>query len=262
MDEQISKEEESLIYAERMTECVEIHNKKIEYILKNLPNQLPIIHDQNKNPSNALSTIINHQYQQQKENISSNMSSITPYISSVSILSNDSNSNSKQYIKNNNNNNKRRATSSIDDNPRATKRRRTNNENRNNMNKQNNGNSIPQIVIVGKDEFESVPKYVRNRLTQNRLNDGINEFNQELLKKYRILAMHPSKMHKSQYDLHEKYLAEETKETKNSYYLTYDQFKNSKNITLDQTGKSIFNVMRHLKRIKMISGKKPKYVVL
>merc|ERR1712157_416155 len=125
-------------------------------------------------------------------------------------------------------------------------------------------NTDHKIETVGKSEFESVPKYVKGRLTQKRLNDAINEFNECVTSKYRILSMKPSTMSKHQFDIYEKCLKEETAEIKKlkCQWLSADDLKKTKNFTFDQTGKAIFNVMRHLKRIKMISGKKPKYLVL
>ena len=241
MEKSVVKEEESMVFIERMIECITLHNKKISFMIENIPSQLPIISDHYQLPSNALCAII--QYAQQQENIS-------PL--------------SSQYSNNNNNRDrnvklKRKATSEMDDNPRANKRRRKNKD----YSHRRNQTETPQIEIIGADEFDSVPKYVKGRLTQNRCNDAINEFNKELTSKYRILQMNPSKMQKYQFDLHERYIRQDTKETKNCYWLNHDDFKTSStNFTFDQTGKAIFNVLRHLKRIRMISGKKPKYIVL
>ena len=253
MEKSIEKEEESMVFIERMIECVTLHNKKISNMKQNMPHQLPIISDHYQLPSNALSAIIQYTQERNNNNNKENLSS------SFNILPpsqyNNNNNNRRRNVKS-----KRKATTEIDDNPRANKRRKVNDSHYGNN--KNRSGQTPQIEIIGKDEFDSVPKYVKGRLTQSRCNDAINEFNKELTSKYRILQMHPSKMQKYQFDLHERYVREDTKETKNCYWLSHDDFKSSTNFTFDQTGKAIFNVMRHLKRIRMISGKKPKYVVL
>merc|ERR1712228_267202 len=238
MDEQLCKEEESLVFMERMSESLQLHNSKMQYIAQRLPvSHLPVIPNQFKLPSNALSAIIQHTQSQY---------STSPQLQ----VANKRNSKTKI---------KRKSAMDRDDNPRATKRRRMNNNEKNQKQKK----EIAQIETVGKDEFESVPKYVKGRLTQKRLNDAINEFNSCILSKYRVLSMKPSTMSKHQFDFYEKFVKEETAETKNTQWLNGDDLKNhTKNFTFDQTGKAIFNVMRHLKRIKMITGKKPKYVVL
>eukprot|EP01084_Bolivina_argentea_P260055 439039_1 len=237
MDENICKEEESLVFIERMSECLDLQNNKISYIIDHLPINLPNISNNYKLPSNALSLIINK----------SMSSSITP-----------SNTHIQQQQQQHKKSNKRKTISSLINDPRAIKRRKIN---ENNIGKPKTKKEIPQIEIVGKDEFNNVPKYVKSRLTQIRLNESINEFNKILILKYSLLQMNPSKMGKNQFDLHEKYI-KQTNETKYLHWLNHDDFKDSKNFTFDQTGKAIFNVMRHLKRIKMISGKKPKYAVL
>merc|ERR1712154_731978 len=137
---------------------------------------------------------------------------------------------------------------SNEDNRNKTKRRKLNNNVNGNGNRQ-----IAQLETVGRDEFDSVPKYVKGRLTQKRLNGAINEFNACIVSKYRVVNMKPSTMSKHQFDLYEKFVKEETAETKKTQWLNGDDLKQSKNFTHDQTGKAIFNVMRHLKRIKMIT---------
>ena len=69
---------------------------------------------------------------------------------------------------------------------------------------------------------------------------------------------------KKQLELYDKFMGQETAETKSQYWLVMQDFKNihSRLITSDQTGKAIFSVLRHLKRIKMISGKTPKYALI
>ena len=248
MDERISREEESIVFIERMSEAVELHNNKIDAMINHHPEQLPVISDRYKAPSSTLSTIM--QYVQRQHHEQSNHDN-------SSFLDSQTHHNPTSPPQQNQEHQRRavkRKAAGNGHGPRATKRRK--------VNEGSSPREIPQVEIVGKDEFDSVPKYVRGRLTQNRLNDSINELNQQLMAKYRILQMLPSKMQKSQYDLHEKYLKEETKETKKLFWLNHDDFKNSRNITFDQTGKAIFNVLRHLKRLKMLSGKKPKYAVL
>ena len=245
MDENLRKEEESLVFMERMSESLNLHNSKMQYISERLPvAHLPVIPIQFKLPSNALSAIIQH-----------TQSPLQPNDNKMNICEEYQ----AQNRKNSKTKMKRKSAINRDDNPRATKRRRMHDDsNRNNKSRQ----QMPQIETVGRDEFESVPKYVKGRLTQKRLNDAINEFNACVLSKYRVLSMKPSTMSKNQFDFYEKFAKEETAETKKFKWLNGDDLRNTKNFTFDQTGKAIFNVMRHLKRIKMISGKKPKYLVL
>ena len=250
MDERVSKEEESLVFIERMSEAVELHNNKIEAMINDLPEQLPLISDKYKMPSNTLSTIIQYVQRQKELQHQQSFGGSSFFESASNFLSasppQQNQEQSRRAVK--------RKAAGNGHAPRATKRRKVND---------NNGSrEIPQVQIVGKNEFDSVPKYVRGRLTQGRLNDSINEFNEELMAKYRILQMPCSRMAKKEYDLHEKYQKEETKETKKLFWLSTDDFKNSRNFTFDQTGRAIFQVLRHLKRLKMISGKKPKYSVL
>eukprot|EP00486_Rosalina_sp_Unknown_P012926 CAMPEP_0201584078 /NCGR_PEP_ID=MMETSP0190_2-20130828/106297_1 /ASSEMBLY_ACC=CAM_ASM_000263 /TAXON_ID=37353 /ORGANISM="Rosalina sp." /LENGTH=159 /DNA_ID=CAMNT_0048027337 /DNA_START=8 /DNA_END=484 /DNA_ORIENTATION=+ len=83
MDESIRKEEESMVFVERMIECVTLHNKKISNMIERMPPQLPIIPDHYQLPSNALSAIIQYAQQQQQNN--TNKENIFPMSTSLNI---------------------------------------------------------------------------------------------------------------------------------------------------------------------------------
>lgn len=251
MDESVTREEQALMFMERMCDAAELQSTKLAAMAHHLPDQLPVISDRYQQPSKTHASIIRY-----ARSGGSYEPTLSPPPQTVPPPQH------RRALK-------RKGPSANNQNDkRALKRRRINEKgNSNNRNKGTKSTSpyasaVPQIEIVGKDEFESVPKYVRGRLTQTRLNESILEFNQELTAKYRILQMAPSKLQGSQYDAHDRYLKQETKETKALHWLNHDDFRNSANFTHDQTGKAIFQVMRHLKRIKMLSGKKPKYAVL
>ena len=120
MDTNLRKEEESLIFMERMSECLQLQNKKITNIIQNLPEQLPEIPDRYKLPSNALSTII-QTMQQQNIGTDSFFDGSTQTVSPQINHNHNNNNNQRRIAKT-----KRKAVSINNDNPRATKRRKMN----------------------------------------------------------------------------------------------------------------------------------------
>mmetsp|Transcript_57915 Transcript_57915/g.92004 ORF Transcript_57915/g.92004 Transcript_57915/m.92004 type:complete len:331 (+) Transcript_57915:32-1024(+) len=265
MDQVLAKEEESLVYIERMLECVSLHNNKLSHMTENLPAQLPVISTRYKQPSNALTALIQStrsQSQCEPPHAEQHaMYDALPMHNNENVDHSNSSNHHQQRRKSAKTKRRKAASSSLDEDPRAIKRRRKT-ANSSDCQSREAAKEIPQIEIVGKDEFDAVPKYAKGRLTQSRLNDAINEFNHELMTKYKILHMNPSKMQKHQYDLHERYVKQESNETKHCHWLSVEDLKDAPSFSADATGKAIFNVMRHLKRVKMIGGRTPKYIVI
>lgn len=58
----------------------------------------------------------------------------------------------------------------------------------------NGGGAAPAISAVDEGEFSTVPKYMKGRLTRERINLGVDFFNRALAEKYALLRQNPSKL--------------------------------------------------------------------
>lgn len=53
---------------------------------------------------------------------------------------------------------------------------------------------IPTLPLIEEEEFVTVPKYMKGRLTRDKINLGVEFFNRTLTEKYTLLRQNPSKL--------------------------------------------------------------------
>jgi hypothetical protein len=122
---------------------------------------------------------------------------------------------------------------------------------------------VPTIQYVTVSEFEGTPKYMKGRLTLDKLNAAIDEMQKLLQAKYKILSLNPAKMIDTTLKKYKTYKDAETKETKGLYFLTDADMAESTALRQgDATGKAAIGVLRHLHRIKDLGGTTKRYAVL
>jgi len=121
---------------------------------------------------------------------------------------------------------------------------------------------IPSIPYVTADELENTPKYIKGRLTLDKLNAGVEEMQKILQSKYKIMATVPSKMSDKMAKRYAIYKALETSETKGMHFLAESDFSDSSFLKLgDATGKAVLAVLRHLHRIKDLGGTTKRFAI-
>jgi len=122
---------------------------------------------------------------------------------------------------------------------------------------------VPAIQYITVNEFESTPKYMKGRLTLDKLNAAIDEMQKLLQAKYKILSMAPAKMVDKTLKKYKQYKEAETSETKGLHFLTDADMQESATLRQgDATGKGVVGVLRHLHRIKDLGGTTKRYAVL
>ncbi|NWW55253.1 SKA1 protein, partial [Pedionomus torquatus] len=73
---------------------------------------------------------------------------------------------------------------------------------------------IKEAPLITAKEFESVPAYMKGRLTYDQINSVVQEINKAVVGKYKILHQPLKSMNATARNLYHRYLEEETKDTK------------------------------------------------
>lgn len=124
-------------------------------------------------------------------------------------------------------------------------------------------NTPSEIPAIAPGEFETVPKYMRGRLTQERVNGGVEFLNRVLLDKYAFLRQNPAKLPPDQRQKYYDWKDCETEETAGKFFVTETDLKAAlgakggtpaATFKLDSTGRAILAIMRHCGRIKEVRG--------
>ncbi|KAI8614430.1 hypothetical protein BC830DRAFT_1127462 [Chytriomyces sp. MP71] len=128
---------------------------------------------------------------------------------------------------------------------------------------------ITSVALLSQAEFESLPKYLVNRLTLDKINSTLSDFNKLVSNKYVSLKIPHAKMTKPQRDRyweHKKSCNDATKgkaflmerEVKENWWVATSTKaaaeKSGGSFKLDPNGRSVLALIRHLGRIKEVRG--------
>ena len=107
-----------------------------------------------------------------------------------------------------------------------------------------------QILIpLSLEEFEALPKYLRGRITIDRVNGLLEELNKVFCEKYTLLKANPAKLPFDQRQRFYDYKNQEIEETKGRFFVTDADLK-GKSFRMDQTGRNILTLIRQAGRFK------------
>nr|ACO11225.1 Spindle and kinetochore-associated protein 1 [Caligus rogercresseyi] len=118
--------------------------------------------------------------------------------------------------------------------------------------------SIPCLTPIKLPEFDSIPTYMKGRLSYQGLNSACQEFNAVLTTKYTFLlqGFNPNANLKTKNKYHD-YKKLETKDTKGVFFLVLEDFRTCPSFKTDSSRKIIFTILRHFKKMREIRGPGP-----
>jgi len=118
-----------------------------------------------------------------------------------------------------------------------------------------------RISYVTISELDSIPKYMKGRLTIDKVNNAIDELFPILEEKYKILSTSMNKLHGESLKKYKEFRDQETPDTKNLRFFVEQDLKNASALKLDATGKCILQILLHLNRIRSLPGSLRRYVI-
>ncbi|XP_074021595.1 SKA complex subunit 1-like [Numenius arquata] len=121
---------------------------------------------------------------------------------------------------------------------------------------------IKEAPLITAEEFESVPAYMKGRLTYDQINAVVQEMNKAVVGKYKILHQPLKSMNAAVRNLYHRYLEEETKDTKGQFFIVEADIKEFTQLKVDKRFHSILNILRHCQRVREIRGSRlVRYVI-
>ncbi|KYO28899.1 spindle and kinetochore-associated protein 1 isoform B [Alligator mississippiensis] len=121
---------------------------------------------------------------------------------------------------------------------------------------------IKEAPIITAEEFENVPAYMRGRLTYDQINGVIEDMNRAVISKYKILHQPVKSMNSAARSLYNRFLEEETKDTKGEFFIVEADIKEFTQLKVDKRFYSILNILRHCQRVREVRGSRlVRYVI-
>ncbi|XP_059692488.1 spindle and kinetochore-associated protein 1 [Haemorhous mexicanus] len=113
---------------------------------------------------------------------------------------------------------------------------------------------IKEAALITTEEFESVPAYMKGRITYDQINAVVQELNKAVVGKYKILYQPLKSMSAPVRNLYHRFVEEETKDTKGAFFIVEDDIKAFTQLKLDKKFHSILSILRHCQRVREIRG--------
>ena len=119
--------------------------------------------------------------------------------------------------------------------------------------------SEPQIEPIRADEFEAIPRYLKGRLTLERINSFAVQLSRLYQDKYNILKVNPARLAPDQRNRYYQWREEENNDVQGRFFVSENDIKNgtgknSTGIKLDPANRSIIAILRHVGRLREVRG--------
>jgi hypothetical protein len=117
----------------------------------------------------------------------------------------------------------------------------------------------PNIELMGLDEFETVPRYLKGRLSLDRINSFISSIAKLFADKYAILKGNPARLPPDSRHRYYQWREEENTEVQGQFFVSENDLKNgigkgSTGIKIDPANRSILAILRHTGRLREVRG--------
>ncbi|NXB26382.1 SKA1 protein, partial [Rhagologus leucostigma] len=113
---------------------------------------------------------------------------------------------------------------------------------------------IKEAALITTEEFDSVPAYMKGRLTYDQINAVVQEMNKAMAAKYKILYQPLKSMSVPVRNLYDRFMEEETKDTRGLFFIVEADIKEFTQLKLDKRFHSILNILRHCQRVREVRG--------
>ncbi|NXI92462.1 SKA1 protein, partial [Psophia crepitans] len=113
---------------------------------------------------------------------------------------------------------------------------------------------IKEAPLITAEEFESVPAYMKGRLTYHQINAVIEGVNKAVVSKYKILHQPLKSMNAAVRKLYHRFLGEETKDTTGEFFIVEADIKEFTQLKVDKRFHTILNILRHCQRMREVRG--------
>ncbi|TKS73693.1 Spindle and kinetochore-associated protein 1 [Collichthys lucidus] len=120
--------------------------------------------------------------------------------------------------------------------------------------KKTNKSFIREMDFVTMPEFESIPQYMKGRVSYDQLNATVQCINTAVTAKYKILHQSVKTLNNHSRKLHQRFKDQETKDTKGQYFVVEDDIREFTQVKADKRFQGILNMLRHCQRLRELRG--------
>ncbi|KAG7523115.1 spindle and kinetochore-associated protein 1 [Solea senegalensis] len=120
--------------------------------------------------------------------------------------------------------------------------------------KKSGKNYVREMEFITMPEFDSIPQYMRGRVSYDKLNAAVQSLNTAVTAKYKILHQSAKTLNNHARKLHQRFKDQETKDTKGQYFVVEDDIREFTQMRVDKQFQGILNMLRHCQRLRELRG--------
>ncbi|KAK5902805.1 hypothetical protein CesoFtcFv8_008025 [Champsocephalus esox] len=120
--------------------------------------------------------------------------------------------------------------------------------------RKSNKSCIRSMDVITLPEFESIPQYMRGRVSYDQMNAAVQSINTAVTAKYKILHQSMKTLNNHTRKLHQRFKEQETKDTKGQNFVVEEDIREFSKIKVDKRFQGILNMLRHCQRLREMRG--------
>ncbi|KAL6472694.1 hypothetical protein MHYP_G00188820 [Metynnis hypsauchen] len=113
---------------------------------------------------------------------------------------------------------------------------------------------IKEMEFITVQEFDSIPQYMKGRVTYDQLNAAVKSINVAVTGKYKILHQPVKSLTNASRKLHQRFKDQETKDTKGQFFVVEEDLRDLAQLKVDKRFVGMLNMLRHCQRLKELRG--------
>nr|XP_057943912.1 spindle and kinetochore-associated protein 1 [Doryrhamphus excisus]XP_057943913.1 spindle and kinetochore-associated protein 1 [Doryrhamphus excisus]XP_057943914.1 spindle and kinetochore-associated protein 1 [Doryrhamphus excisus] len=122
---------------------------------------------------------------------------------------------------------------------------------------------VREMEFITTAEFESIPQYMKGRVSYSQINAAVQSINTAIAAKYKIIHQPVKTLKNHARKLLQRFKDQETKETKGQYFVVEEDLREFTQMKVDKRLQGIFNMLRHCQRLReQRGGRVTRYVLL
>ncbi|XP_034031536.1 spindle and kinetochore-associated protein 1 [Thalassophryne amazonica] len=124
-------------------------------------------------------------------------------------------------------------------------------------------NHIREMEVITVQEFESIPQYMKGRVTYDQLNAAVQSINAAVMAKYKILHQPMKTLSSSSRKMYQQFKSQETEGTKGQYFVVEEDIREFTQMKVDKRFHGILSMLRHCQRLRELRrGGLTRYMLL
>ncbi|XP_012713494.3 spindle and kinetochore-associated protein 1 isoform X1 [Fundulus heteroclitus] len=113
---------------------------------------------------------------------------------------------------------------------------------------------VREMHYITSQEYESIPQYMKGRVSYEQLNAVVESINTAIRAKYKILSQPMKALNIHARNLQQRFKNQESKDTKGQFFVVEDDILEFTQMKVDKRFQGILNMLRHCQRLREIRG--------